>query len=283
MNLAEWVGLCANERNALRKKWCQLHGEGYSEGDEMFALVTEAAAQFAAKYGQHPQIYFVEGYGIEEPRIGVMTSLHTGEVVEDIPSLYATFQVHQWPMETNKAYYLQVWQLVLSTLLGWSEAKVFQWAQQYEDDLNGQHGSMFYHESPCYYVSFLLIPQDLRDAERQGHLASEIQAAIEDQGREPVRINDYNWDNARARIDAAVARFRQEQQSQPIKHCCPTMSATCQSGCDWPVRVRFSSAIPLNTKYQLLGRAETDEGPCIFHCPWCGTKLSTVSFSVPTS
>jgi hypothetical protein len=260
-----------------------LHADWRSDGDEIYDLVLQAATRFAGEYGSHPEIYFIEGGGIEEPSIGVMTALHTGELIEGIPDRYATFSVRQTPMETNKTYYVQVWQVVLSTLLGWSRSEVVQWAGQHEDGLNGQHGLMFYHEAPCHYIAPLLIPQDLQDADGLDNVASEIQAAIEDHGREPIRVKDYNWDNARARLEAVVERFRREQKDPAIQHCCPTMSNACKPDCDWAVRVQFSDAVPLNTKYQLIGRAEADEGPCIFHCPWCGTNLSTIRFSVPVS
>jgi hypothetical protein len=281
MNLDEWVELSSDERNTLRKKWCRLHDEGLSEGEAIYEIAEQAGDRFAAEYREHPQIYFVEGGGYELAGIHVMTALHRGELVEVIPDRYATFPVRQTPMETSKAHYTEEWQLVLSTLLGWSESKVLQWAKQYEDNLNGQHGLMFYHETSFYYIAPLLVPRDLQESDQSRHLASEIQAAIEHHGRR-IQGNAYNWDDARVRIDAVVERFRREQESTPKEHCCPSMSRACITDCEDAVRVRFSSSVPCNTNYQLIGRA-ADEGPSFFYCPWCGTKLSTVRFSVPSS
>lgn len=280
MTLDNWVRLSPDERNELRRKWHCSGAEGMSAGDEMFELVQEAAARFKVEYGGHPKIYCVEGYN---SAVGVTTALHDGELIEDLPSLYAAIPVAQTPVESNKTYYLQVWAGALSEFLGWSPPEIEQWASQHEQGLNGQHGWLFYHEPPCWYITPLLIPQDLRGARHARRLECEIQAAIGGYAWGSAGMKDYDWNSARARLAAVIERFRREEENAGTGHCCPAMSDACRTACDCPVRVRLTGVTSLNTRYQLMGRTEVDEGAMIFYCPWCGTRLSTVPFSVPIS
>ncbi len=64
----------------------------------------------------------------------------------------------------NMAYYLTTWNEMLATFLGWSEEDVLQWARRtgkltYLADPE----DMFYHETPQYWATNVLIPDDLKE------------------------------------------------------------------------------------------------------------------------
>ena len=66
-----------------------------------------------------------------------------------------------------------------------------------------------YHESACYYIGPLLIPDQIRACLQYpgtafGNLATKISTAIEIDGKAPLFIPDYDWDAARQRINVIL-------------------------------------------------------------------------------
>ena len=114
-----------------------------------------------------------------------------------------------FPYAENKAAYLTTWKRALGRLRGWPEARVMQWAAQYDAELDGLP-TFFYHESPIWYISSLLVPEFLRTrlhAYEYQDLLSELQHAIE--GSDPFGVTDdsYDWDRAKERIEALLREY----------------------------------------------------------------------------
>jgi hypothetical protein len=94
-----------------------------------------------------------------------------------------------------REYYLRSWELVLTNLLGWSIPEIHRWAEKWLRD----PGDMFFHESPIYYASAVLIPADVwqkRGAPGIWPIVSEVQRALLDfHPSQP-----YDWAAARERL-----------------------------------------------------------------------------------
>jgi hypothetical protein len=83
----------------------------------------------------------------------------------------------------NMAYYLTTWNEMLGTLLGWSEQQVMQWARDTGKlDFMADPGDIFFHETPQYWVKYLLVPEELKrrlPSDEWIRIANRILAALE--------------------------------------------------------------------------------------------------------
>lgn len=103
----------------------------------------------------------------------------------------------------RKEYYLQSWELVLSNLAGWSLAEVHRWAQKWLQDPS----DMFFHESPIYYASAVLIPADVAQKtilSGKWRVVSEVERALS--GFHPTQ--PYDWAAARERLSKVFEEAR---------------------------------------------------------------------------
>lgn len=220
MDLDTWIALTPAERNVRRLEWTR---EGLSHDELYWHTLLEAASQrFEREFSDHPLIYAVHCWHWDgrphqptwyrtffEPTICVCTALFPPQRIEELPDRYATFPIVQEQMEENKQTTIDIWKHLLSELLSWPESKVIDWAKQYEDGLTGRD-AWFYHETACYYVAPLLIPEKVRARlQDRGtafiHLGAEVQSAIEIDGKAPLFIPDYDWDAARQRIHTILS------------------------------------------------------------------------------
>jgi hypothetical protein len=54
--------------------------------------------------------------------------------------------------------YIEVWQNVLATVLGWPQSRIDEFVARWQNDLDDKD-SLFYHEDPAYYVTYELLPK----------------------------------------------------------------------------------------------------------------------------
>ncbi len=209
MTLKEWIELTPEERNRERRTWPRDADGGYWSD-----LLSEARDRFEEQFGDHPLINYIgtsawhaSGY---EPSIIVTTALWTPQRIEELPDRYLTLAVTQKPIEDNKDYYLRTWKLVLGELLGWSPEQVREWARaHHEDDLNG-NGSFFYHEDAVDHIVWLLVPDQLRErlvGLPRVELKQKLIAAIAHYGSQPLWDAPYDWQAAKARIEATISEY----------------------------------------------------------------------------
>jgi hypothetical protein len=62
----------------------------------------------------------------------------------------------------NKSNYLLAWKIILTSLLGWTEEAVENWAHRWGTHLDTGEGG-FYHELPGYYLTDLLLERYRKD------------------------------------------------------------------------------------------------------------------------
>lgn len=66
---------------------------------------------------------------------------------------------------SNKAYYLDIWQQMLAGLLGWSDSQSIEWIEDHIDvHALDDPMDLYYHETPQYWIKSALVPQQLREA-----------------------------------------------------------------------------------------------------------------------
>lgn len=205
MNLDEWIGLTAVERNQFRRQWGR-------KDDSWFGLIQEACNRFRIKYGHLPNINSVRDGGFEsEPSILVVTALHSPQIIEELPDRYCTFRVVQQQAEDTKDYFLKCWTQALHHLLGWTNEMVASWAMTHHSDgLNGIDG-FFTHEEPDYYITKLLIPKTLLldlPSHEQMRLESEVFNALKQNGDSAYSISHFAWEAAKQRVQAVIGKYR---------------------------------------------------------------------------
>ncbi len=71
--------------------------------------------------------------------------------------------IQQFIVTDYKQYYLDMWKEMLGEFLGWSESQVMQWAQEkgiivFLEDPD----DIFYHQTPQYWITHLLVPDELK-------------------------------------------------------------------------------------------------------------------------
>jgi hypothetical protein len=110
----------------------------------------------------------------------------------------------------NMAYYLTIWNEMLSALLGWSEEDVMHSVRrtgilQYLADPE----DMFYHETPQYWATNQLIPSDLKErlsgADLQSLRNRSIDAFWDDHHYEFPPGTD--WQPFREKIERILAEY----------------------------------------------------------------------------
>lgn len=125
-----------------------------------------------------------------------------------------------WPLEPSlrdeiaadhKPMYLWFWQRVLREMLGWSEARVHEWAKQFEAGLNVED-PQFYEELPTYYLVDLLTPNSLQDrlkGMQWVRFKEEIEVAIWGWINAPSDLfeADFDFKAARERVEELLAEY----------------------------------------------------------------------------
>ena len=111
------------------------------------------------------------------------------------------------PSFTGKEYYIALWNGLLAEFLHWNEAQVNNWATStgivgFLDNAD----DMFYHESPIYWATILLIPEVLQarlsGAELAG-LQQRILLAFKDENLYNFTTNT-NWKPYKAKVQAIL-------------------------------------------------------------------------------
>jgi hypothetical protein len=213
LTLDEWVALSSEQRNEYRRRWIPTD-DPMDQVNDWEPLLSEAVNRFRRQYGNHPLINRVGCAGSWYGTLGisVITAHFPPLVIEELPDRFMTFPVDQQPIGLSKQITLRIWTLVLNQLLGWSEERVRTWARErYEDALDDKDGGFFYHEDAYYYILPLLVPsrlrQDLnaRDLSKLQH--DKIKPAITHFGSYPLWLSPYDWDAARARINAILSEY----------------------------------------------------------------------------
>jgi hypothetical protein len=206
MTLDEWIMLSPAERNEHRLHWEHDCGEWQD-------LLTDARGRFEARFGSHPLIRHIGQYASAEydPAISVTTALYSPQIIEELPDRFCTFRVAQTPILDSRDFYLRYWVLLFAELLGWTKEETLEWAHQWDDDLNGRNGfSWFYHEDAYYYVLPVVVSKsistDSRDTHHRITLCEEICNAIRSHASEPIWLSPYDWDAARARVNAILSK-----------------------------------------------------------------------------
>jgi hypothetical protein len=110
-----------------------------------------------------------------------------------------------------KNAYLAVWETTLSYLLQWPQERVQEWLQRtgFDHALNTPD-DMLYHELPTYWLSSLLIPEEvdrrLTNLQRVD-LHREIIDALADLSSE-ILAGPVDWDAYHVRIDRILEAYR---------------------------------------------------------------------------
>jgi len=122
---------------------------------------------------------------------------------------------------TQGKEYLEYWLYALAQLLGWSRQRASIWATHYEAALNDEgsflfggqpeEGSLLWREHPMFYISFLLIPDSVKDKLTpmdRLNLARRLEGAIFMRGPCNARtMGAYDWNAAIARVDAILSEY----------------------------------------------------------------------------
>ncbi len=112
--------------------------------------------------------------------------------------------------------YLNVWNKILSTFLGWSPDRIDAWAAKWADGLSGMdldppnRWGWFYHETAISYVTRLLIPDELwgrLSTKEKNQLQSDIERAITFGETNIKQRQDYDWGAAKLRVEAVLGRY----------------------------------------------------------------------------
>jgi len=197
MTLDEWIALTPDERNIKRKKWgC---ADSVEPSEEAWELLQEACNRFSEKYCPHPLINKVSPAG---DRISVTTALYPCQIIEELPSRFCAFPVEQFAINLNRDSYLKSWNILFAGLLGWSETQTKQWAQEWDDDLNGRDNSMFYCEDDYYYA----LPEIVKVSggelpSRPYELLNDLKEAIELNASSPIWLSPVDWEGVRTRVN----------------------------------------------------------------------------------
>lgn len=125
--------------------------------------------------------------------------------------------------QENKAGYLHDWIECLRALLGWPQQQVYKWSEQWQRGLDGLDKGMFYHETPIWRITPLMIPDSL--AARMNptdllRLEGRIEAAIRHPGSdvpygteaEETREN-FDWSAAKQRVEAVLNEYGETLES----------------------------------------------------------------------
>ncbi|MBN2294103.1 MAG: hypothetical protein JXM70_16875 [Pirellulales bacterium] len=112
-----------------------------------------------------------------------------------------------------KPYYLEFWNCALYELLGWSEDRIHEWALQYDADLDSKNVTLFYHETPSYYISPLFITDKIRsqleELEQDQKIAWPIASILDNE--EPIL--EANWPQIRTKINEILNKYGESLDS----------------------------------------------------------------------
>lgn len=225
MKLDHWVSLTEEQRNKLRRKTMDC-----SKGlDEVAEALREAADRFREEFGDEPRVTHV-GYG--RFCIVVKTHLYADQLIESLPAKYCELPVQQFPFLDLRDYCLRTFEEFTGRLLGWTKEQAHEWAySKFRDDLELGIG-LLYHDKPYRALSLLLTPVELRNVKdwyetwppplsptQNLPLWSRVARILHQSGSDPFWLSPYDWDGAKAKIDAAIERCRkkvskEEQESK---------------------------------------------------------------------
>jgi hypothetical protein len=109
------------------------------------------------------------------------------------------------------AWYLEFWEVVLGSLLGWTAEQVRDWGKDKVQALSGP--SIYHHEPPEYYIAYLFIPEQMRHRLACGsmlRLEERISSIITDAYRATRNLSDFDWDGIRRAIAEVIAAYEVE-------------------------------------------------------------------------
>jgi hypothetical protein len=110
--------------------------------------------------------------------------------------------------EGSKDYYFAIWTTMLHTLLGWSAERVRIWAERYDTYLDNPE-DIFYHQTPQYWVTSLLIPEGLRARltnQEQITLRAQLLGAFNDSYHYHFPV-DTDWQLYRVKLNQILAEY----------------------------------------------------------------------------
>jgi len=112
-------------------------------------------------------------------------------------------------------HYLQTWIKGLNVMLGWPEARTLKWSEKWAKGLNGS-GTLFFHETPGWYILTLLIPQALRNGLSGAELATLKQSllgVIEQNDSFCYRRPGFDWHSTKQRVEVFIAKAEDQKKT----------------------------------------------------------------------
>ena len=116
--------------------------------------------------------------------------------------------------------YLDAWRRALRGLLDWPEQVTEDWSHKWDEFLDDEHDrSVFYHETPIYYIAPLLIPGRLRhrlSGRQLRRLCDALQVDIE-ASFDPAFVRcdgdeRERWAHVRASVDGILRRAESQTE-----------------------------------------------------------------------
>lgn len=201
MTLDEWIALTPDERNVHRADWGR--HDSIEHGEPLWGdLLREATRRFNKEFGEHPLINRIEDSA--SISIHVTTALYPPQLIEEIPDRYCYFRVEQEPINASRDYYIRYWMILFAELLGWSDDQSRDWALQWDDDLNGRNGGLFYHEGVYHYVLDPILFHSGVRHRPSNSLFRKLESAIQASASTPIWLSPVDWDAVRARVNSVL-------------------------------------------------------------------------------
>jgi hypothetical protein len=109
----------------------------------------------------------------------------------------------------HMAYYLTTWKELLAALLGWSGDRVLEWARETGKlEFMADPDDMFFHETPEYWVKYLLVPEDLKrrlPSHEWIEIANRIWAVLDQESTDFPPRKD--WRMIRKKVERILAGY----------------------------------------------------------------------------
>ncbi len=118
----------------------------------------------------------------------------------------------------NKQYYLSVWKEMLKEFLGWSEVDVIHWAKEtWTEEVLDNPDDIFYHQTPQYWITYLLIPASLKtrlSSEECIEFEQRLLLAFKDKHHYNFP-EDTDWRPYKARIEQILSEYGERLAAIP--------------------------------------------------------------------
>jgi hypothetical protein len=120
--------------------------------------------------------------------------------------------------EIQRAHCLSVWRKVLKEFLGWTDEEANEFIDKWSDLGLNDRDSIFWHETPVYYLTSELLPPSLRlrltGTAEIYQLISRVEKAFGSEEFMDSTGLSYNWDIVKHKVSTILAEYG---ESLPVR------------------------------------------------------------------